>query len=565
MSLLGTLQMSTGALSANQLALQVIANNVANANTPGYIRQRLDLEEASPQKVGNITYGMGVKVGGVTQLYDKFLAERILGANSNTAEGTAVDSAYTDLESLIGEMSDTDLSTSLSKFFNSIQDVLNQPESRSVRNLVQLQGQSLATDIRTLYSRVETAHNDIDEQIGGMATQINSLIKKIADLNIKITASEAGVVGKSDAVGLRDQRANALKDLSQIIDIRSEEQMTGDVTVFIGGEYLVAQGNTRQVKAEDVSQGGYTRTEIRLADTDSPISVTGGKLRGLETARDDVMENFLTQLDSFAKTLMFEFNKVHASGQGLTGYSTITSEFAVDGIQKPLDEAGLQFTPQNGSFQVLVTNKQTGLTTTSDIRVDLNGLDADDSLESLVASLDAVDGISATITPERRLKITSDSPNVSFSFGNDTSGALAALGVNTFFSGRGARDIDVQSALKTDPSKFAASTGGVGVDSHNAEALAKFLNTPLSSRGGDSLAVAYDRMVSDVAQGSTVAKSVLAGYQTFQQSLEGQQSAISGVSIDEEIANMMAHQRAFQASARVISTIDQMLEVLVNL
>ncbi len=565
MSLLGTLQMSTGALSANQLALQVIANNVANANTPGYIRQRLDLEEASPQKVGNITYGMGVKVGGVTQLYDKFLAERILGANSNTAEGTAVDSAYTDLESLIGEMSDTDLSTSLSKFFNSIQDVLNQPESRSVRNLVQLQGQSLATDIRTLYSRVETAHNDIDEQIGGMATQINSLIKKIADLNIKITASEAGVVGKSDAVGLRDQRANALKDLSQIIDIRSEEQMTGDVTVFIGGEYLVAQGNTRQVKAEDVSQGGYTRTEIRLADTDSPISVTGGKLRGLETARDDVMENFLTQLDGFAKTLMFEFNKVHASGQGLTGYSTITSEFAVDGVQKPLDEAGLQFIPQNGSFQVLVTNKQTGLTTTSDIRVDLNGLDADDSLESLVASLDAVDGISATITPERRLKITSDSPNVSFSFGNDTSGALAALGVNTFFSGRGARDIDVQSALKTDPSKFAASTGGVGVDSHNAEALAKFLNTPLSSRGGDSLAVTYDRMVSDVAQGSTVAKSVLAGYQTFQQSLEGQQSAISGVSIDEEIANMMAHQRAFQASARVISTIDQMLEVLVNL
>src|SRR5262245_6192125 len=150
MSLLGSLQINSGALSAHQLALQVISNNVANANTPGYIRQRIDLEEASPQKVGNITYGLGVKVGGVTQLYDKFLAERILGANSNTAEGEAVENAYTDLEALIGELSDTDLSTSLSKFFNSIQDVLNQPESRSIRNLVQLQGQSLATDIRTL-------------------------------------------------------------------------------------------------------------------------------------------------------------------------------------------------------------------------------------------------------------------------------------------------------------------------------------------------------------------------------------------------------------------------------
>lgn len=565
MSLFGALQISTGALNAHQLALQVISNNVSNANTPGYIRQRIDLEAAPPARIGNITYGLGVKVAGVTQLYDKFLAERILGASSNASEGETLEAAYTKLETLIGELSDTDLSTSLSKFFNSIQDVLNQPESRSVRNLVQLQGQSLSTEIRALYGRVETARNDLDEQVRGTADQINSLLEKIADLNIKVAAAEGGVVGKSDAVGIRDERAKSLDELAKLIEIRTSEQPTGDITVFIGGEYLISQGTRREVKAFDATQGGYKRTEIRLVDTDSPITVTGGKLRGLLAARDEVMGDYLTNLDDFAQTLMVEFNKIHSSGQGLTGYSSLTSEFSVADTQKPLDEAQLPFTVQNGSFQVLTTNRQTGLTTTRDIRVDLNGLDADDSLATLVTAINDVDGISAVATPDRRLQITSDTPNVSFSFANDTSGALAALGVNTFFSGRGARDIAVATAVKSDPAKFAASKGGLGIDAHNAEALAQLLNTPLASRNGNSLAVVYDRMNSDVAQGSSVTKSLAAGYRTFQQSLESQQAAISGVSIDEEIANMMAHQRAFQASARVIATIDEMLEILVNI
>ena len=123
------------------------------------------------------------------------------------------------------------------------------------------------------------------------------------------------------------------------------------------------------------------------------------------SARDEILGSFLDGLDQLAGALIFEFNKLHASGQGLHGYTEITSEFSVDDAALALDQAGLPFAPINGSLQVLVRNKQTGLTQTTDIYVPLNGLDADLTLDRLRGLLDDVDGIHAEITPARRLTV----------------------------------------------------------------------------------------------------------------------------------------------------------------
>ena len=102
---------------------------------------------------------------------------------------------------------------------------------------------------------------------------------------------------------------------------------------------------------------------IQIAGIDAPLNPASGQLHGLLDARDDVLGGFLDKLDDFAGTLAFEFNKVYSSGQGLNGFSSMTSQAAVDDETAPLDAAGLKFTPQNGSFQVLVHDKKTGLTT----------------------------------------------------------------------------------------------------------------------------------------------------------------------------------------------------------
>ena len=268
---------------------------------------------------------------------------------------------------------------------------------------------------------------------------------------MQIVKAEGGDTSSSDAIGLRDRRSAALAQLANIIDIKAVEQPTGDVTVFAGGEFLVTAGTFREVTASSSTDRGLSVAEIRIKATDSPIAVTGGKLAGLLQSRDEVLGGFLDGLDNLARALIFEFNKIYSGGQGLDGYSSLESEFAVTDTAAPLDQAGLTFTPANGSFRVQVLNTQTGLTTTTDIRVDLNGLDDDTSLADLAAQLDAIDGVSATITPSRRLRIQTDTSFVRFSFGGDTSGVLAALGLNTFFSGSQASDIGVSDVVRAEP------------------------------------------------------------------------------------------------------------------
>ena len=398
-----------------------------------------------------------------------------------------------------------------------------------------------------------------------MANDINRLTTEIAALNVQIVATESGSGGISDAGGLRDNRSTALKELSELIGIRTVEQESGAVSVFANGDFIVFDGRSRPVSVVYGEDRGLSAATINITDSDSPIDASTGRLAGLYAARDTVLGGFLDSLDDFTKKLVFEFNKIFASGQGLTGYSSVDSEFFVNDVDVALDDAGLDFTPVNGTFQVLVKNKQTGLTSTTNVRVDLNGLDDDTTLEDLTNQLDAINGISASINPNRGLNIDSDSQVLEFSFANDTSGILAALGINTFFSGSTSTHVGVSQAVLDDPTKFAASQNGIGQDAENAVELAGLAIQPLEATGGLSLSMYYERFTGDVFQASAAIQGVNDGFRTFQATLEGQHLGISGVNIDEQAVKMLQHQRVYQASARLVATINELMDTLVNL
>ncbi len=566
MSLFGSLQLAGNSMQAQQIGLQVVGQNMANANTPGYSREEAVLTPAPVQRMGNLTLGLGVQVKGIVQQVDDFLNERLRGTNSDVGNSQTQAQVYQNLEGIVGALNQNNLQSSLNSFFSSIAGVLNQPESVSVRNLAVLQGQTLAGDINQMSQRVSNARVDVNTQIEGMTSDINRLVTDIANLNTQITSTEGGTLTISQAVGLRDKRNQDLSDLSNLIGIRVEEQPSGAANVFVGGDYLVFEGTSRQVETAYTTDRGLSSAHINLVDTNAPLDTQTGKLAGLTAARDNILGGFLDKLNNLATTLNFEFNKVYSSGQGLTGFQSMTSTYPVTSTSNALDNAGLQFTPVNGSFQVQMLNKQTGLTQTTNVTVDLNGLDQNEtSLTGLATQLNAINGLKATISNTGNLSITTTSPDLQFSFANDTSGALAALGLNTFFTGTSAADLGVNQAVVADPGKFAASTAGIGIDTGNATKLANFMNQPLDSAGGTTLTDVYDRMVGDVTQGSAVAQSVTQGYQTFQQTLQGQQSAISGVSIDEEAVKMITFQRAYQASAKLISTINELLNTLMQL
>ncbi len=565
MSLFSTLQIASNALTAQQLGLQVTSNNVANANTPGYVRQQLILAPAATSHEGGVLVGLGVDVKAVIQKTDRFLEERLRSAAADVANSEAQETVYSEIETLVGELGTTDISTSLTKFFGAVHDILNQPESLSVRNVAIQQGATLSSDLRRLDQRVREVRRDVNERIAQAGDKINNLTAKLADLNVKIVNFEGGGFLQSDAAGLRDERTQTANELARLIGSQAIEQPDSSLSVFLGGDFLVLNGTAREVTNAYTYDRGLPTVHIQIKDTAADIDVHAGEVLGQAIARDSILGGFLDSLDGFAKGLIQEFNRVYSSGQGLTGFEQLTSDFSVTDASAALDQAGLTFSPDNGAFQVHIYNKETRQTSTRDITVRLNGLDDDTSLTDLAQALDEVSGLRAEVTADRKLQLSSEGSNFAFSFGNDSSGILTSLGINTFFTGSTSSDVGIAGNLRKDPSKFAASRAGIGADTENAVDLAAFLDRPLDGQNGQSLSAMYEAFVGNFSQAAANSQASADGFRVFHSTLEAQFLSVASVSLDEEAVRMLTYQRAYQASARIIRAIDDLMNTLVNL
>jgi len=566
MSLFGSIQMAGNTLQAMQIGLHVVGNNIANANTPGFIRERVIYTPAPVQKLGELTLGLGVEIAGIVQNIDHFVEERLRNVGGDRASADVQEKVYRDLESILGELTDTDISTSLTHFFNSIEEVVNHPEDMALRNLAVQAGKTLATTINTLSRRVQTVYEEFGQGIDNLTDEINTLTEQIRKLNLQIVSLEGGDAATSEAGGLRSQRHAAIKRLSEIADVKVTENLVGAVSLTVNGDLLVFEGSRREVRTVISSENGREAAEIQFVDNESPINVSSGELHGLYEARDRITGDFIDRLDQFAAALAFEFNKVYSQGQGATGFQSVTSNMAVDDPGAVLDAAGLDFTPVNGQFNLILYNTTTKLKVTHPISVDLNGLQDDSTLATLAADINAIDGVAAEVTADNRLKITAESAETRLAFGDDISGVLAAIGINTFFTGSKASDIAVNDVVLADGSKFAASKAGtIGVDVQNARRLIALHDEGLASLDGNSITGIYDQLINETAQGATVAGSIADGFEVFEQTLLAQSQAVSGVNLDEEAIDMIMLQRTYQASARYISTLSELMDILVSL
>jgi flagellar hook-associated protein 1 FlgK len=286
----------------------------------------------------------------------------------------------------------------------------------------------------------------------------------------------------------------------------------------------------------------------------------------MDAARNTIGD-VIEKVDALAANLIFELNKVHASGQGLEGFSAVTATNQVADATVALNakQANLAFTSANGSFVVHVKNKTSGLTTSTLVQVDLDGAGGNDTtLNSLTADLDAIDNISATINGGK-LNLSADSNDVEISFSQDSSGVLAALGVNNFYTGRNANDIAVNNNIKTRPSLLAAAKNGEKGDNQTALAIAALESQAVSALNGASMKEAYQSAVNGIATQAAAAKTNAEATRVVKETLEAQRESLSGVSLDEEAVNLMRQQRAFQGAARLIAAVDEMMQTILQL
>jgi flagellar hook-associated protein 1 len=289
-----------------------------------------------------------------------------------------------------------------------------------------------------------------------------------------------------------------------------------------------------------------------------------GSLIAAMQGRDNVLGGFEQNLDSLTSNLISSFNQIYASGQGTQGFTSVTSQNTVSDPTAALNQAGLAFTPQNGNFQVEVTNEITGQTTTSTIDVDLNGAGNDTTLAGLASEINGVTNVSASVTPSGELQINAAS-NYQIQFANDSSNTLAALGINTFFTGNNSTNIGVNPDVTQNPNLFASAQGGGPTDGSNALALSNFVTNPVSALNGQSLNAYYNSIVTNVANQASAETAMSTSQSDYSQSLTAQQQQISGVSLDQQAIQILQYQQSYQAAAKLVTTVDQLFQSLLNM
>ncbi len=562
MSLFSAINQSASALRTSQMGLQVVGNNIANANTPGYIRQELELRSASATRLGSVILGQGVRPVGTNQVFDKALAERLWQANTSMVGADTLDKAYAQLEDVIGGLDGQGIDKRLNDFNNSLHELANAPADRSLREVVLMQGDALSGALRGTRSEVVDLRQRWNADLDGITDDINRLTEQIAHLNLEIVTLEGGRKIGSDATGLRDERYQAIDELSQFLKLNVQEQENGTVRIFVGGDYLVSESKNREVyTAHDEETNGK---QIRIVESDSALRTSEGKFGATLFARDQVFDGFVEELDKIAVTLAQSFNQVHSQGQGGQGYQTVEGTVPSEtGV--PLARAGFPLPPQNGAFDFNLVDGQGQLIKTHRIQVKQLGKVTDSTVQSIVAEIDALDGIRASTDSRGQIKIASETDSLRFTFGDDTSGFLAAAGINTMFVGNDAASIAINSQLTENPDLLAISRGGIGEDTENLIELVDLTDRPNDQLQGRSVRGLYEQTLTNVAQTVKLQQGTSKGFSDFHATLESQHLSISGVNLDEEAIKMLGYQKSFQAASRVISTATELLDILMTL
>lgn len=558
MSLLGALSIGKSALVAQQAAISVTSNNIANASDPNYSREVANNSPNIDQQISNgVSIGTGISLQSVSRQIDEALNERLNGANSDASAASQSQQWLTQIQSAFNALSGNDLDSQLSTFFGDWSSLASNPTDSGAQTAVIDDGQTLVGTIQNLNGSLQTIVTNLNSQISTQVNSANGLITQIANLNQQILNS-----GGTSANSLLDQRDAAVSSLSQLMNISTQVQANGTMNVYSGSQLLVQGTASNAIGTKSTTTNGITSTQVVLASNQGPLPVTSGSLGGLLEVQSQGLNATLNQLDSVANGLISQVNQVYSQGQGNEGFTNITStNAAADPTASLATDTGLTSHPTNGSFTISVDGPGGTVSSTISVKVGVPST-PDTTLNSLVAQLNSVSGVSASVV-NGKLQIAA-SPGSTISFQGDTSGVLSALGINTFFTGSGADDIGVNSTVASNGNLLAvASVDGSGnlVKNGTALAIANLANSP-ATKGGQTVSDQYESMINSVATQTANATTNSDAANQVQQTLQTQQQSISGVSQDEEAINLIQEQTAYQGAAQVINAINQMMQTL---
>ena len=455
MGLTASLNLSLQSMLVEQGAIETTSNNIANANTTGYARQRPDIAENPPIQIGNLTFGDGVQLQAVTSLRDSVLDLRVNQETQIQGQITSFLNGGTQIQQLFNQAGGSGLQSQLTAFFNSLSALAANPSDVNTRQGVLSAAQSLASAFNQTSASLTTLQQNTDLSVSQSVSQINALTQQIAAVNAQVTTA---TTSGENAGPFVDQRQQLINQLSNLIGVQEIDAGNNSLTLTTGNGAALVVGNQSFALTSQINPTTGLQ-DVFSQGSDITSQITGGQIAGQIQIRDQEIPGIQSSLNALAGDLATAVNTQNQAGFDLNGAA-----------------GGNLFVPPAA--------------------------------------------------------------------GNVGAAANLALATN-------------------DPTKIAASGDGTTGDNANANALLNIQNQTIVN--GQTPLNAYSGLVFQVGSDVSNAQSDQQSSNLILQQVQSLQGGVSNVDINEEAANLILYQNAYQASAQVSSVIDSLLQTTINM
>lgn len=453
------LEIGRRALLTSQASLQTIGHNIANVNTPGYTRQRVNISTTLPENNTIGTFGTGVQVTDIQHIRDLFLGDQFRQESKSLGEWSYKEKILSQVETLFNEPNEGTLSSNMTEFWGAWNTFSQNPSDFNTRHDLVATTTKMVDSFHQLSGSIDKLRASIDSDLTNYTNEINRLTGEVARINHQIQSLEIGGVKAND---LRDSRDLILDNLSTLVDINTNENQSGEMVVYIGAMSVVNGSDAINVESRVTNINGKPTHKLMWEGSDFELTNSAGQLKALIESRDVIIPKYLDKLDTLAATMVEQVNLIHVQG-----------------------------TTENGATNIAFFDPTK--TTAASISINQNIL-SDESYSLIVSAVDFAESDGTLATQIANLQNTNVLNNNSVS-------------LNGYYN---------------------SIIGSVGIESHEATSFAKN----------------YDLLV---------------------QQVDFARQSVQGVSLDEEMTNMIKYQHAYDAAARVITSMDQALDTVLSM
>lgn len=620
MGIFSSLHTGVSGLSSAQINISTTGHNITNINSSHYTRQRVvqSAAEAFHNTPGDI--GLGARVDTIVRLHDEF-AFRRLKSSSTAMENTQYKKQILEeVAQRFPDLQDVGIFQDIKNYFKAWNDLASHPYEGSKKVHLLESASTLASHLQDASSQLEKIRDNINEQLKFTVDEINKLGKDIAKINREINRVES--VEPNRANDLRDKRDELELIMSKLVNITTFKRTL--TTTHYKDAYFTDHG-----KDYNLNIDGFTIVEgphfhpISLDNSDNKDKfhtiyfemqdekrvdmspkITGGKLGAIldlrgryldnkdKTMKDGIITNFIDELNTFAKSLIINTNSVYASGA--------QERVASNPLHEVQDKTTLMSYDQNlksGKFEVIVYDKQGNKMASKFINInssttmntpfdrdnaqgnsivrDFNSSTDDNGDNNTSNDVDDYFTAHFSYNPNTKQGDFVISPKFAngeytIAFNDNGTNFSGVFGLSKFFDGTNAKDIEVNSLLKQNPSLVKGHKSPILGNNEMANDMIQLQYNRISFFTKDgfesshSIEEYYRFVTTDIAAKAQSANEMDATNQALHKSVNAQFQSISGVNLDEELANLIQFQTSYGAAAKIITTIEKMLETLLT-